>query len=94
MIFLAVSLRVVAEHQRIALFRRGRYAGLKGPGVVLVVPFLDRSCKIAEGDQGVLLTSGMGKFGEFEVPVIFNYSVKSGSQIRVVGFAENNLQIM
>jgi regulator of protease activity HflC (stomatin/prohibitin superfamily) len=94
MLFLAVSIRVVPERQRLALFRRRRFAGLKGPGAVIVLPFLDRYCKINEGDEGVLLTSGTGKFGEFEVPVIFNYSISNGSPIKVVGFAPDKLQVM
>lgn len=94
MLFLAVSLRVVPERQRLALFRRGHFAGLKGPGAVIVLPFLDRYCKINEGDQGQLLTSGTGKFGEFEVPVIFNYSIADGAPITVVGFAQDRLQVM
>lgn len=94
MIFLAISIRVVPERQRIALFRHRHYAGLKGPGAVIVVPLLDRYCKINEGDQGLLLTSEKGKFGEFEVPVIFNYSIPNGSPIKVVGFAQDRLQVM
>lgn len=94
MLFLAVSIRVVPEHQRIALFRLRRFAGLKGPGAIMVVPFLDRYCKINEGDLGVLLTSEKGKFGEFEVPVIYNYSISNGSSIKVVGFAQDKLQVM
>ncbi len=94
MLFLAVSIRVVPERQRLALFRRRHFAGLKGPGAVIVLPFLDSYCKINEGDQGVLLTSGTGKFGEFEVPVIFNYSIPNGSSIKVVGFAPDKLQVM
>jgi len=55
MVFLAFSVRVVAEQQRIAFFRLGRYAGLKGPGVILVVPYMDRDCKIIIGDQGMFM---------------------------------------
>lgn len=93
MLFLAVSMRVVTEQQRIALFRRGRYAGLKGPGIVLVVPLLDRECKISIGDEGELMTDGTGKFREFQVPVVFNESIPTGSQVTVVGFAKDRLQV-
>ena len=94
MLFLAVTVRIVPERQRLALFRRGHFAGLKGPGAIIVLPFLESYCKINEGDQGVLLTSGTGKFGEFEVPVMFNYSIANGSPIKVVGFAQDRLQVM
>ncbi|MEE9912049.1 MAG: hypothetical protein K4571_10035 [Deltaproteobacteria bacterium] len=94
MLLLAVSMRVVAEQQRIALFRLGRYAGLKGPGLVMVVPYMDRGCKIAIGDQGELMAGGTGKFREFQVPVMFNDSIPAGSSIRVVGFTKERLQVL
>jgi hypothetical protein len=93
MLLLAFSMKVVAEQQRIALFRLGRYAGLKGPGLVMVVPYMDRGCKINIGDQGMLLAGGMGKFREFEVPVVFNGGIPTGASIRVVGFAKDRLQV-
>jgi regulator of protease activity HflC (stomatin/prohibitin superfamily) len=36
------SLKVVREYQRIVLFRLGRMTGVKGPGVVVLIPFVDR----------------------------------------------------
>jgi hypothetical protein len=93
MIFLAFSMRVVAEQQRIALFRLRRYAGLKGPGLVMVVPYLDRECKISIGDQGVLMADGKGMFREFQLPVVFTGSIPTGATIRVIGFAQERLQV-
>ena len=37
-----LPLRVVPEYRRIVVFRLGKMIGLKGPGVVAVVPFVDR----------------------------------------------------
>src|SRR5262249_12441689 len=34
--------RVVPEYQRIVVFRLGRALGAKGPGLVLLIPFVDR----------------------------------------------------
>ena len=93
MVFLAFSMRVVSEKQRVAIFRFGRYAGLKGPGLVIVVPFMDRECKITIGDQGELLVDGQGKFREFQVPVSSPNSISAGASIRVVGFTKDSLQV-
>jgi hypothetical protein len=93
MLFLAFSMRVVPEQQRIALFRLGRYMGLKGPGLVMVVPYMDRGNKINIGDQCILTADGMGKFPEFLVPVVFTSNIPAGSSIRVVGFAKDRLQV-
>jgi hypothetical protein len=37
-----VSIRIVRQYQRIALFRLGRMVGTRGPGLVLVIPIVDR----------------------------------------------------
>ncbi len=39
--FLLISLRVLKEYQRGVVFRLGKVIGLKGPGLVLVFPFID-----------------------------------------------------
>jgi regulator of protease activity HflC (stomatin/prohibitin superfamily) len=37
-----LPLRVVPEYRRIVVFRLGRMVGIRGPGVVALVPFVDR----------------------------------------------------
>jgi len=39
---LASAIKVMAEYQRIVIFRLGRLLGIKGPGLVFVVPIIDR----------------------------------------------------
>ena len=41
-ILLATAIRVVPEYQRLVVFRLGRCVGSKGPGIVLLVPVIDR----------------------------------------------------
>ncbi len=40
---LASGLRVVAEDRRVAVFRLGRFLGIRGPGLILTLPFIDRT---------------------------------------------------
>ncbi|BFH72605.1 slipin family protein [Sulfurisphaera javensis] len=42
LIFLAMSFRVVAEWQRAVVLRLGRVLGVKGPGIIFLIPFVDR----------------------------------------------------
>ncbi len=42
MVFLSASIRVVPEYKRLDVYRLGRYIGEKGPGLVLLLPFVDR----------------------------------------------------
>ncbi len=45
-VVIALGLRVVPESQRLAVMRLGRYVGLLGPGVVFVLPFVDRVTRL------------------------------------------------
>lgn len=93
MLFLAFAMRMVPNEQRIAIFRRGRYLGLKGPGMVMVMPVLDQECKIGIGEHGELAAGGMGRFREFLLPVIIHADVKPGTALRVTGFTKDALQV-
>jgi regulator of protease activity HflC (stomatin/prohibitin superfamily) len=42
LVILWSSIKVVREYQRIVLFRLGRMIGLRGPGIVIIIPFIDR----------------------------------------------------
>lgn len=44
--FVASAVRIVREFERIVLFTLGRLVGAKGPGVVFVLPFINRVFKI------------------------------------------------
>jgi regulator of protease activity HflC (stomatin/prohibitin superfamily) len=41
-IWALTSVKVVREYQRIVVFRVGRSIGTKGPGIILLIPFVDR----------------------------------------------------
>ena len=41
-VFLITSIHVVREDKRLSVYRLGRHVGDKGPGLVLLIPFIDR----------------------------------------------------
>ncbi|MDQ3909845.1 MAG: slipin family protein [Thermoproteota archaeon] len=43
LIIIAYSIRIVREYQRAVIFRLGRLIGAKGPGLIFLVPFIDRA---------------------------------------------------
>ena len=43
----AASVRVLREYERAVVFRLGRLIGAKGPGVVLLVPLIDRMVRVS-----------------------------------------------
>ena len=46
LMLLASAIKIIAEYQRIVIFRLGRLAGIKGPGLVFIVPLIDRVVKL------------------------------------------------
>jgi regulator of protease activity HflC (stomatin/prohibitin superfamily) len=44
--FLANAIRIVPEYQRLVVFRLGRCVGEKGPGLIIVIPVIDRTVKV------------------------------------------------
>ena len=45
-ILLGAAIRVVQEYERGAVFRLGRFVGLRGPGLVLLIPFIERMIRV------------------------------------------------
>ncbi|MGD8553889.1 MAG: SPFH domain-containing protein [Anaerolineales bacterium] len=43
---LASAIRIVQEYERMVVFRLGRSIGERGPGLVLLLPFIDRGVKV------------------------------------------------
>lgn len=50
-IFLISAIRIVNEYQRLVVFRLGRCIGTKGPGLVLLIPVIDRAVKVDLREQ-------------------------------------------
>ena len=46
LILLSAALKVVKEYERGGVFRLGRFVGLRGPGLVLIIPFIENMRKL------------------------------------------------
>jgi regulator of protease activity HflC (stomatin/prohibitin superfamily) len=46
LVLIANSVRIVREYERLVVFRLGRLAGERGPGLVLLWPIIDRAVKV------------------------------------------------
>ena len=47
----ASAIRIVPEYQRLVVFRLGRCVGEKGPGVVILIPVVDRAARVDLREQ-------------------------------------------
>ncbi|MCS3924341.1 slipin family protein [Methanosalsum natronophilum] len=45
-IILSQSIKVVNEYERVVIFRLGRFEGVKGPGLFLIIPIIDKTVKV------------------------------------------------
>ena len=50
-VFFAAAIKIVPEYRRIVVFRLGRCIGAKGPGLVLLIPFVDRPITVDLREQ-------------------------------------------
>jgi len=46
LILIPMTVKIVAEYERGVIFRLGRLIGAKGPGLFLIIPFVDRMVKV------------------------------------------------
>ena len=47
LVLLKMSIYVLREYERGVMFRLGRLAGVRGPGLILVIPFIDRLVRVS-----------------------------------------------
>ena len=56
LVLAGASVRVLREYERAVIFRLGRVIRQKGPGVVLLVPAVDRMVRVAQITDGLTNT--------------------------------------
>jgi len=50
--FLAVAIRILREYERGVVFTLGRFTGIKGPGLIIIIPFVQQMVRV---DQRTLV---------------------------------------
>ncbi len=45
LIFIASAIKIIPEYQRLVVFRLGRCVGAKGPGIIFLIPVIDRGVR-------------------------------------------------
>ena len=46
LVTIAASIRIVREYERAVVFRLGRLIGAKGPGLIILIPFIDKTVRV------------------------------------------------
>ena len=79
LMMLASAIRIVPEYKRLSVFRLGRYIGEKGPGLVLLIPTVDKAIPIDTRDQVKQVQEQQklwGAIGETLTPVYTEGSIE------------------
>ena len=79
LVVLANAIRVVPEHKRLDVYRLGRYLGEKGPGLVILLPIIDRGImkELGEGPHEATPSRRLvGVVGETETTVYTDGKVR------------------
>jgi membrane protein implicated in regulation of membrane protease activity len=62
-LMMAASMRIVPEYRRLLVYRLGREIGEKGPGLVLLIPIIDRGVVVDVGDQAARAQAALERYG-------------------------------
>ncbi|MCA1727602.1 MAG: SPFH/Band 7/PHB domain protein [Actinobacteria bacterium] len=50
-LFIVNAIKIVPEYQRMMVFRLGRSIGVKGPGIIILIPIIDRGVRVDLREQ-------------------------------------------
>jgi regulator of protease activity HflC (stomatin/prohibitin superfamily) len=89
----ALAVRVAPEHHRFAVLVGGKYAGLKGPGILVRMPVPGAKwLRLRIGDRVDVISTNLAKVGNFHVPVTVE-SGDAGTVMRIKAFQGNSIVV-
>ncbi len=94
LILASSSIKIARESQRFIVYRLGRFFGLKGPGLLFIIPGVDKCTKINVGDRGELLASDLARIKNADVPVRVEGRVEIGKTVRIQSFTERDTVVV
>jgi len=98
-ILMAKSIFVLQAHERAVISRLGKFVGVKGPGVVLIIPFMDKIMKFKLGEVGNTLSDidsykGKISLNGKDFDAICEDKIKKGKEVEIVGIEKNQFTSM
>lgn len=92
-LLVSMGIKIASEHERFAVFRLGRYLGIRGPGLLYRLANVERWVRLAIGDRGELIESSMAKINDAAVPVRVDGRASVGQAIRVTAFQAQEILV-
>lgn len=94
MLYLAMSFRIAKDNERFAVWTLGRFAGFKGPGLVLKMPGGNAQfARITLGAEGLIQSNELALFGDHAIPYQAATSVRAGGKVRITGFEKSAVRV-
>ncbi len=93
-VILLNSVKIAREDERFAVFVLGRFAGFKGPGLILRPSPVATAHRLKVGDVGVLTSREFARFGDADVPVKNTDSLEVGRPVRIDAFLDDGPRLV
>jgi hypothetical protein len=94
LILASSSIKIARESQRFIVYRFGRFFGLKGPGLIFIIPVVEKCTKINIGDRGELLAQDLARIRNVDLPVKVLDRVEVGKAVRIQSFMEREAVVV
>jgi len=92
--YLLSAIRITQENERFAVYSLGRFAGFKGPGLVLKIPGgSSEFVRIPLGAEGEVQSNEVVLVGSHAMPFTSESSVRAGTKVRVTGFSNAAVKV-
>jgi regulator of protease activity HflC (stomatin/prohibitin superfamily) len=93
LILLSKSMHTLQAYERVIIFRLGEFDGVKGPGLVTTIPFMDKIIKIKLGEDGDALSDidtykGKISLNGKDFDAVSEDKIKKGEKVKIVGTEE------
>jgi hypothetical protein len=93
-IYLFLAIRVAKENERFVVFAVGRFAGIKGPGLLFKVPGGGAHwVRVDLGAEGEVQSDQLVLVAGHPVPYSSNGSMRVGTKVHVVGFGQSAIAV-
>ena len=92
-IMLAACIRIVPETERIIVYNLGRFAGLKGPGLLLKILGLEQWQRVKLGDSGEMTGPDRVRIANVDVPAIADSRLRLGAKVTITGFEKAAVRV-
>lgn len=94
-LILLPGIKIIEETERLAVFIGGRYARLKGPGIIFSPPnpWIKNEYRVSMGAVGMYMGSDVARFASLDLPIEPMPQLRLNDSVQISGFGEARIQV-